>query len=78
MILLTKEQVLAYSMATIIFFLVHITPHSRPMRNQMKLKETLMGPVQGEWVCLKDFKYILFEILALRRWKGCALSLIHI
>ena len=29
----------------------------------MKLKETLIGPVQGEWVCLKDSKYILLEIL---------------
>ena len=36
----------------------------------MKLKETLTGPAQGEWLCLKDSKYILFEILAFRTWKG--------
>ena len=30
----------------------------------MKLKETLMGPAQGERVCLEDFKHILLEILA--------------
>ena len=42
------------------------------MRNQIKLKETLMGPAQGEYVCLKDSKYILFEILANRTWKGHA------
>ena len=36
----------------------------------MKLKETLMGPAQIERVCLKDSKYILFEILAHRIWKG--------
>ena len=46
------------------------TKHSRPMRNQMKLKETLTGPAQGERSCLKDSKYFLFEILAHRTWKG--------
>ena len=51
-----------------------ILAHSRPMRNQMKLKETLMGPAQGEQVCHKDSKYILFEILANRTWKGCTSS----
>ena len=44
------------------------------MRNQMKLEETLTGPVQGEWVRLKDSKYILFEILENRTWKGCTSS----
>ena len=29
-----------------------------------------MGPIQGERVCFKDSKYILFEILANRTWKG--------
>ena len=37
----------------------------------MKLKETLTGLAQGEQVCLKDSKYILFEILSNRTWKGC-------
>ena len=37
------------------------TGHSRPMRNQMKLKETLTGPAQGEKECRKDSKYILFK-----------------
>jgi len=36
------------------------------MRNQMKVKEILMGHGQGEQVCLN----ILFEILAHRTWKG--------
>ena len=36
----------------------------------MKLKETLTGPVQGKWVCFKDSKDILFEILKNRTWKG--------
>ena len=40
----------------------------------MKLKETLMGPAQGEQLCLKDSKYILFEILANKTWKGCISS----
>ena len=34
--------------------------HNRPMRNQLKVKETLTGHVQY----LKDFKYVLFQILA--------------
>ena len=36
----------------------------------MKPKETLMRPAQSEQVCLKDSKYIFFEILANRTWKG--------
>ena len=40
------------------------------MRNQMKLKETLTGPAQGEGACLNDSRYVLFEILAKRTWKG--------
>ena len=40
----------------------------------MKLKETLMGPAQGERVCLKNSKYVLFEILANRKWKGSTSS----
>ena len=36
----------------------------------MKLKETLTGLAQGEWLCLKDSNYILFEIPAHRTWKG--------
>ena len=40
------------------------------MVNLTNLQKTLMGPAQGEWVCLKDSKYILFEILANRTWKG--------
>jgi len=34
---------------------LHITV-SRPLRNQMKLKQTLMGPAQDEPLCLKDSK----------------------
>ena len=58
--------------AKVQIFIIEI--HSRPMRNQIKLKETLTGPAQGEWVCHKDSKYILIEILANRTWKGCASS----
>jgi hypothetical protein len=32
----------------------------------MKLKETFMGTAQGKWVCFKDSKNILFEVLAHR------------
>ena len=38
--------------------------------NLLKLKGTAKLTAQGERVCLKDFKYILFEILANRTWKG--------
>ena len=34
------------------------------MRNLIKLKGTAKLTAQGEWVSLKDSKYILFEILA--------------
>ena len=44
--------------------------HSALIRNLIKLKGKGKLTVQGEWVCLKDSKYILFEILAYRRWKG--------
>ena len=42
--------------------------------NQMELKETVTGHGQDEWVCSKDSKYILFEILANRTWKGLTSS----
>jgi len=29
-----------------------------------------VGPAQVKWLCFKDFRYILFEILASRTWKG--------
>ena len=38
--------------------------------NLMKLKGTVKLTAQGERVCLKDSKYILFKILANRSWKG--------
>ena len=34
------------------------------IRNLIKLKGTAKLILQGEWVCLKNSKYILFEILA--------------
>ena len=34
------------------------------------LKGTAKLTVQGEQVCLKDSKHILFKILANRTWKG--------
>ena len=40
--------------------------HSALIRNLIKLKGTVKLTAQGERVCLKDSKYILFEILAHR------------
>ena len=44
--------------------------HSALIRNLIKLKGKVKLTAQGEQVCLKDSKYILFEILAHRTWKG--------
>ena len=44
--------------------------HSALIRNLTKLKGTAKLTVHGERVCLKDSKYILFEILENRTWKG--------
>ena len=44
------------------------------IRNLIKLKGTAKLTAQGERVCLKDSKYILFEILENRTWKGCTSS----
>ena len=55
-----------------------ITLHSALIRNLIKLKGTAKLTAQGEWICLRHSKYILFEILAHRTWKGstsaCRLS----
>ena len=40
------------------------------IRNLIKLKGTAKLTAQGERLCLKHSKYILFEILAHRKWKG--------
>ena len=45
--------------------------HSGLIRNLINLKGTAKLTAQGELVCLKDSKYILFEILENRTWKGC-------
>ena len=50
------------------------SPHSALIRNLIKLKCTVKLTAQGKRVCLKDSKYILFEILAHRTWKGCVSS----
>ena len=42
------------------------TRHSALIRNLTKLKETAKLTAHDEQVCLKDSKYILFEILANR------------
>ena len=47
-----------------------ILTHSALIRNLIKLKGTAKQTAQDEQVCLKDSKYILFEILAHRTWKG--------
>ena len=44
--------------------------HSALIVNLIKLKGTAKLTAQGERVCLKHSKYILFEILAHRTWKG--------
>ena len=46
------------------------TLHSALIRNLSKLKDTAKLTAQGEQVCLKDSKYILFEILENQTWKG--------
>ena len=52
----------------------YLSKHSALIRNLMKLKGTAKLTVQGEWVSLKVSKYILFEILKNRTWRGCARS----
>ena len=47
-----------------------IVQHNALIRNLIKLKGTAKLTAQGEQVCLKDSKYILFEIIANRTWKG--------
>ena len=47
---------------------IEITIHSALIRNLIKLKCTAKLTAQGERVCLKVSKYILFEILAHRIW----------
>ena len=47
-----------------------MTLHSALIRNLIKLKATSKPTARGDQVCLKDYKYILFEILANRTWKG--------
>ena len=49
-------------------------PHSALIKTLIKLKGTAKLTTQGEQVCLKDVKYILFEILVHRTWKGHASS----
>ena len=44
--------------------------HSALIRNLIELNGTAKLTAQGEWICLKDSKCILFEILANRTWKG--------
>ena len=45
--------------------------HSALIRDLIKLKGTETLAAQGERVCLKDSKHILFEILENQTWKGC-------
>ena len=49
---------------------VQIRIHSALIGNLIKLKGTAKLTAQGERVCLKDSKYILFKILENRTWKG--------
>ena len=44
--------------------------HSGLIMNLIKLKGTAKLTAQGEQVCLKDSKYILFELLENQTWKG--------
>ena len=43
---------------------IHKAKHSALIKNLIKLKGTAKLTAQGEQVCLKDSKYVLFEILA--------------
>ena len=47
-----------------------VATHSVLIRTLIKLKGIAKLTAQGERVCLKHSKYILFEILAHRTWKG--------
>ena len=47
---------------------VETQSHSALIRNLIKLKGTAKLSAQDERVCLKDSKYILFEILENRTW----------
>ena len=49
---------------------IKILMHSALIRNLIKLKGTAKLTALDEQVCLKDSKYILFEILANRTLKG--------
>ena len=53
---------------------LNMAPHCALIRNLIKLKGTAKLTAKGEQVCLKDSKYILFEILAHRTWKGSTSS----
>ena len=53
---------------------ISITEYIKLIRNLVKLKGTAKLTAQGERVCLKDVKYILFEILANRTWLGYTTS----
>ena len=71
--------ILVVTMVTIVesnhsIALLKVTNHSALIRNLIKLKGTAKLTAQDEWVYLKDAKYILFEILENRRWKGCTSS----
>ena len=54
----------------VVLFSAQHAIHSALIRNLIKLKDTAKLTAQGEQACLKDSKYILFEILAHRTWKG--------
>ena len=66
----------------VLFLESKYTVHSALIRTLIKLKGTAKLTTQGEPVCLKDSKYILFEILAHRTWKGrtssCRPSQLHL
>ena len=49
---------------------IHKAKHSALIKNLIKLKGTAKLTAQVEQVYFKDSKYILFEILARRTWKG--------
>ena len=53
-----------------VFCTANLYSHSALIRNLKKLKGTAKLTAQGEREFLKDSKYILFEILPNRTWKG--------
>ena len=68
--LISKISSLLNSLSSKLSKRYYKTTHSALIMNLIKLKGTAKLTAQGKRVCLKDAKYILFEILESQTWKG--------